>query len=135
MVKHYSKPGRVNLVSLLIFFALASGIYSLVQFGPLYYRKWKVKGVLSETANRIYPKRMLSGPDEAEFFAQVRKDVEAQLREIGIEDRGLRVQLYKTPQIIAARVMYQEVVTHPLVNKTTILHFGPYVTVAIRKNE
>jgi hypothetical protein len=101
-------------------------VYAAAQFGPPHYRKWKAKGILSVSANNIYPKRMLSGDAEAQFHEEIRRNTENQLRALGISDPNLRISIFKTPQEIGVSADYQEFIKHPLIGKTTVLHFRPY---------
>ena len=47
----YKRPSKINVVSVLVILVLLAGLYSLIQFGPPYWRKWKVKEILSSSAS------------------------------------------------------------------------------------
>ena len=118
------QPRKLNVVSFLLLAAVMAALYSAVKFGPAYWRKWKVQGVLSATANVIYPRRRDVAAGTADL-RQVREDTVRQLRELGITDPALRVDFSANAREIIVSADYQEQVTHPFVNKTTSLHFHP----------
>jgi hypothetical protein len=125
MTKSYDKPRRVNAVSVIIFLMLAAALYAAVQFGPPYYRKWKSSGILSEAANKVYPKRLLPADLSAEFTEKVRADTAAQLRGLGISDPGLRVLVEVVGGRVSVSAEYVEIIKHPFVGKITTLSFAP----------
>jgi hypothetical protein len=129
MGRQYDKPRRINIVSGIFLLAAAAGLYSAVQFGPCYYRKWRANGVLSEAANRVYPKRRVSADAAVEFTDKVRSEATAQLREIGISDPGLRLTIDRSAAHVGVTAEYVEIVKHPFVGKITTLSFAPHVDV------
>jgi hypothetical protein len=135
MTQHYDKPRRVNAVSVIIFLVLAAAAYAGVQFGPAYYRKWKASGILSEAANRVYPKRMLAADLAADFIEKVRGETAARLREIGIADPGMRVLIDVKPTAIGVSAEYVEIIKHPFVGKITTLSFAPRFDLDASKSE
>jgi len=131
-VSSYKQPRKLNFVSMLFLLAGLAGVYSLIQFGPPYWRKWKVKEVLSEAANKVYPKRMNT---DGEFVRQTEKVTVREIRAAGVEDPGLRVEIRLEPRVrITALAEYDEVIRHPLVGKSTTLHFRPREEVPIKPN-
>lgn len=124
--KRYAKPGKLNIVSFVLLAAGISALYSAVQFGPPYYRKWQAKGVLSEAANKLYPKRRLDMNQISGFINGVRKETLEKLHALGIEDTTMTVQISKDANQVGVRAVYSERIVHPLVGKTTILRFRPY---------
>jgi hypothetical protein len=106
--------------------ALAAAVYSVIQFGPVYYRKWKAKGVLSDAVSRAYPRRhSLQTPEGMQFLSKLQDETVQKLRQLGIQDGGMYVRVEKTGKEIRAQAVYTEIVRHPLVNKSTTLHFRP----------
>jgi hypothetical protein len=134
MTKSYDKPRRVNAVSVIIFLMLAAALYAAVQFGPPYYRKWKSSGILSEAANRVYPKRNVPADASSEFFEKVRGETAARLRELGIGDPGLRVLIEASPARVGVSAEYVEIIKHPLVGKITTLSFAPRCDIDVKND-
>jgi hypothetical protein len=133
MAVSYKKPSKINAVSLLFLLIVAGLIYAGVQFGPPYYRNWKARGILAESVNKYYAKRLLNGATEAEFLDQLRKEVESQMRSLGIVDEKLRVFFDKNAKEVGGGAEYEVRVEHPLVKKTTVLYFRPYISETIQK--
>jgi hypothetical protein len=125
-MKGYKKPRRFNLVSFLLIVAAIAAIYCVFQFGPPYWRKWKVKEVLSNNASRLYPKRLLVVAGTAnELVEEIRKRTADDLRSAGVEDPGLRVNITVANGQIVVSADYRERIRHPFVGKSTTLRFHP----------
>jgi len=122
MAQHYEKPSKLNAVSFLLILLAIAGAYGAIQFGPLYYHRWKAAGVLSESVNAIYPKRNAQGEFETQLYDELRKSTEAKLREIGITV-PLTITFSKNPQTITGTIEYTDVVKHWFVNKTSSVSF------------
>jgi hypothetical protein len=118
MAQSYKKPSKLNAVSLIVILGLAALAYCGFKFSPAYYRKWKARGIISETAHKIYPKRAVA--EETEFFDEVKKQAVAELRNLGIEDPALRIDFQRSPQEVTATASYTEVVKHPFDKSTTL---------------
>ena len=105
-------------------------VYFLVQFGPPYYRKWKVKGMLSESANRLFNKRQLIVRGDAQDLVEkVKKETLAAIIRIGVKDPSIKVGVQAAPSHVTVTADYTVRIEHPLVNKVTTLRFRPTNTV------
>jgi len=124
----YKKPGKINVVSVLIFLALAAAAYAGVRFGPPYYRKWKVKSVLDETTVEYIARRARG----ASFAKQLEEKAERKISALGVADPGLRVQIYDRDREVTTTCSYRVVINHPFVNKATTLNFNLQVTRSTR---
>jgi len=125
----YKQPRKLNPVSLFFFLLGFVAIYGLIQFGPPYWRKWSIKEVLADAANRIYPRRFNATDD---FISQVERETTKKIRAAGVQDPSLRVEISVAKGVrITAAADYREVIRHPLVNKTTTLVFRPQESVSI----
>ncbi len=131
MVQRYKQPKKLNFVSLFFLLLGLVASYGVIKVSPPYYRKWKANGILSESANKVYPKRFLSGDGESEFFNELRQETEKQLRAIGIEDPRLQVSISKTSTEIEVRAEYEERIQHPFIGKSTVLNFRPFSRIKI----
>lgn len=131
--QRYDRPSRFNFVTLLLLLLAAAAIYSVIQFGPPYWRKWRAAEVISEAANAVYPRRFVTGPGEQDMLQSVQKEAVRKLRAIGIEDPSLLVRVTKDRERIVAGCQYRERVKHPLVGKSTVLRFESYYTVPIKR--
>ncbi len=131
----YKAPRKFNFVSILIYLAIASGLYAAVQFSPVYYRKWQAKSVLSEAAARAYGKRVFHqdniGDDERnEKLQKILDWTEGRMRALGIKDANLGVEIVDGSSTVTAKASYTERINHPLVGKTTVLYFRPWNAVS-----
>lgn len=129
-MKGYKQPRKFNVVSFLLIVAAIAIVYCLFQFGPPYWRKWKVKEVLSNNAARLYPKRMLIvAGTAAALVEETRKRTADDLRSAGVKDPGLRVNISVANGEIVVSADYRERIRHPFVGKTTTLRFHPRAAV------
>lgn len=121
----YKRPSKINVVSILITLILLSGLYALIQFGPPYWRKWKVKEVLSSSASQAF--KLRRQPSE-EVLSKIKEDTAQKIRAAGVDDPSVRVIIDVNEQQATVRAEYREQINHPLVKKTTTLTFRPYST-------
>lgn len=121
---HYSKPSKVNLVSVLFFAGLVSLVYGGIFFGPAYWRKFQVSEVLDEVANKCRGNRV---PNE-DRIEEIKQKARQQILALGVEDQGARVYVQMRPKEVTVSADYKEVIRHPLINRTTTLHFRPELT-------
>ena len=129
----YKKPSRINAVSVLLTLALVGGAYSLIVFGPPYYRRWKAAGVLSESVNKIYQRRMLTGSAELEFYDGLKKETEEKLRALGIKS-DFQIEFRKDQKELSGTLEYLETVQHWFVGKTSTLRFRVDESVSATSN-
>ena len=127
----YKKPRSINSVSVLMALALLAAGYSGYQFGPHYYHKWKARGILSDAANRAYPKRMTEGWDRQNFITELKVKTEKKLKEMGIDDPKLDVTITYGKTAITAQASYVVIITHPFIDKKTTLYFRPVSEVSM----
>lgn len=126
----YKKPRKLNFVSFLLILAALGAGYAGFQFGPHYYHKWKARGILSDAANRCYPKRMSEGIELFDFLQELQNKTTKRLREMGIEDPKMKVKITMGAKEITAQASYVVVIKHPFVDKTTTLYFRPTSSVS-----
>ena len=122
-IQHGGSPSRLNVVSFLFLAAAVAGIYWLVQFGPAYYRRWQASSAAAELTNRLYANRLRSGEGESAVLDEIRQELNARLRQIGIDETTAQISFQKNSAMAQVTVSYREVVRHPLVNKSTTLDF------------
>jgi len=120
------QPGRVNLVSLAVVLLLGAAAYGAVKFGPVYWRRFKVKSVLSESINRYY---RLARRNQADEVDALRAEIIGRIRKLGVEDAGLQVEFEKLADEVRATATYREVIRHPFVKRDTTLHLRPYYSI------
>lgn len=126
----YKQPRRLNFVSFLLALVLVAAGYSGYQFGPHYYHKWKAKGILSDAANKTYPKRMMDGWELQTFLSELQTKTEKRLKQVGIEDPKLDVKITVRAKEIEAQANYVVIINHPFVKKSTTLYFRPKSTIS-----
>lgn len=122
---HYRKPGKLNLVSVLIFLVLASLVYGAIFFGPAYWRKFQVSEVLDEAASKCRRKNRVPNAEQME---QIRAEARQQILAKGVDDERVTVEIVIRSDHVTVSADYEEVIHHPLIKRTTTLRFRPEIT-------
>lgn len=124
----YNKPSGINPVSILFLLILGAIGYGAIKFGPAYYRKFQVKGVLENCVSKFYPKRHMEPSLADQFVEELKESAVNEIHtRIGVEDAGLQVRLERTPQTLTATAIYDEIIRHPFGIQPTKLHFEPQI--------
>ena len=129
-------PRKFNSVTVvMILLALAAG-YWVWRFFPAYFDGWSVDHLLKEAASKTYKLNQLREPDRTKLLTELVDKTRADIAKEGnITDPDLKVDLDIAPDnnSVAVSADYHVVVTHPLINKTTTLHFHKTETADIKK--
>ena len=129
-------PRKFNSVTLvMILLALAAG-YWVWRFFPAYFDGWSVDHLLKEAASRTYRLNQLNEPQRTnELKAMLDKTRADIIKQGNVTDPDLTVNLDVAADnnSVAVSADYHVVVTHPLINKTTTLHFHKTETADIKK--
>ena len=123
----YKSPRKINFISSIVILACLGGLYSVVRFGPVYYRKWQAKSVLSEAASkavskRVFNERIGGGQENLQEIVEWSED---RIRKLGVTDATLAVTISDKGDAIQAQAQYTERIKHPFVKKITTLYFRP----------
>jgi hypothetical protein len=120
----YGKPRRLNWFSgTLILLAVGFG-YFMWRFFPYYLDAWTVDHVLRETATAVYRANRMNEPDRTTTLRQLLDKAKEDIRkQAGIQDPELTVGVDIEGDSALMSAEYSVVVTHPLVDRTTRLHF------------
>jgi hypothetical protein len=130
----YGQPRRLNAVTLtMLLGGLAAG-YWLWRFFPAYFDGWSVDHLLKEAASRTYKLNRLQEPERTrELKALVDKTRSDIQRQANVTDPELLVSLDIDGDNVAVSADYHVVVTHPIVTRTTTLHFHKSESANIKK--
>jgi hypothetical protein len=121
---HYQAPRRINSFSVtLALMALALGYWAW-RFFPVHFDSWTVDHILKESASQCYRANRLREPERTTTLTDIVNKAKADIRrQTGITDPELVVNLNIEETTASMSAEYQVIVTHPLVSKTTTLHF------------
>jgi hypothetical protein len=120
----YSKPRRLNAVSgTMLALALAAAYWGW-RFGPAYWDAWTVDHILKETASSVYRANRLNEPLRTQTLRELVDKARAKMiHDASVGDPELAVNLNIDGDVAAMSADYHVVVTHPMIGKTTTLHF------------
>lgn len=116
----YKQPRKLNPVSFVLLLVAASLVYVAFQFGPPYWRKFRVKGVVKDAASRaiLHPN-----------LEQLKQETAERIRGAGVETDAIIVTFKKGGGRVEATAEYVETIKHPFVKKITRLSFRPTVEI------
>ena len=104
------------------------------RFFPAYFDGWSVDHLLKEAASKTYKLNQLNEPERTKELTQLvdktRADIASQAN---VTDPDLKVNLDIDGNNVAVTADYAVVVTHPVINKTTTLHFHKSETADIKR--
>jgi hypothetical protein len=130
----YGQPRRLNaLTGFMILCGLGAG-YWLWRFFPAYFDGWTVDHILRETASATYKLSRIGEPERSKqlkiLLDKARADI---IKQGNVTDPELTVNLDLDAVNVVVSAEYTVPVTHPWVNKTTILHFRKLETADVKK--
>ena len=108
--------------------------YWLWRFFPVYFDGWSVDHVLKEAASKTYRMNQLKEPERTKALTDLVDKTRADVIKQGnVTDPDLKVNLDIDGDNAAVSADYRVVVTHPVINKTTTLHFHKSETANIKR--
>jgi hypothetical protein len=130
----YGQPRRLNTVTVvMILMGLAAG-YWVWRFFPFYFDGWSVDHLLKEAASKTYRINMIPEPGRStQLKALVDKVREDIIKQANVTDPDLVVNVDLEGNNAAVSADYNVIVTHPLITKTTTLHFHKTETADIKR--
>ena len=127
-------PRRFNSVTLIMLLMMAAAGYWLWRFFPVYFDGWSVDHVLKEAASKTYRMNQLKEPERTKALTDLVDKTRADVIKQGnVTDPDLKVNLDIDGDNAAVSADYSVVVTHPVINKTTTLHFHKSETANIKR--
>jgi hypothetical protein len=130
----YGQPRRLNSVSIvLILMALAAG-YWMWRFFPAYFDAWTVDHLLKEAASTTYRLSQLNEPERTKELKKLIDKVRADImKQASVTDPDLVVNLDIQDNNSVVTAEYDVVVTHPVITRTTTIHFKRSEAADIKK--
>jgi hypothetical protein len=130
----YGQPRRLNTVTIImILMGLAAG-YWIWRFFPAYFDGWNVDHLLKESASKTYRLSRLQEPERTKQLTVLVDKTRADIMKQGnVTDPDLSVNLNLEGDDVAVSADYNVVITHPLVTRTTTIHFHKSETADIKK--
>jgi hypothetical protein len=129
----YGQPRRINAVSVTMLLIFLGGGYWCWRFFPVYFDAWSVDHILKEAASQTYQTQHLV---EAQRMEQLKSIVDKArldiIKQVGIHDPELTVDLNVDGDQALLVADYSVVVTHPWFNKVTRIHFHRAQTANIK---
>jgi len=127
-------PRRFNSVTvLMLLLGLAAG-YWVWRFFPAYFDGWSVDHLLKEAASKTYKLNQRQEPERTKLLTELVDKTRADIAKQGnVTDPNLKVDLDIDGDNVAVSADYSVIVTHPVINKTTTLHFHKSETANIKR--
>lgn len=120
----YKAPKRLNWVSGLMLLGVAAGAYWMWLFFPHYFDAWSVDHILQAGATSVYRANKLAEPQRTQEFQVIVDDARNKIvKQVGIRDPELTVNLNIEEQDATMTADYHITVSHPMVDYRSHLHF------------
>ncbi len=130
----YGQPRRFNSVTLIMLLMAAAAGYWVWRFFPAYFDGWSVDHLLKEAASKTYKLNQLREPERTKQLTELVDKTRADIIKQGnVTDPELKVSLDIDGNNVAVSADYIVIVTHPMVSKTTTLHFHKSETADIKR--
>ncbi|MDB4970755.1 MAG: hypothetical protein JWN44_6444 [Myxococcales bacterium] len=130
----YGQPRRLNaLTAVMILCGLAAG-YWMWRFFPAYFDGFTVDHVLRETASATYKLSRLGEPERSKQLKILLDKARIDIIKLGnVTDPELTVNLDLEGVNVTVSADYTVPITHPVINKTTMLHFHKVEIADVKK--
>lgn len=121
----YGAPKKINAFSVSLVLLVLGFAYWMWRFFPSYLDAWTVDHVLREVATQVYrANRIPNDTDKIEVIKELLDKAKSDIRkQAGINDPELTVSANIEGDTAFLYAEYTVQVTHPVVDKTTTLHF------------
>lgn len=130
----YGQPRRLNSVTLVMLLCGLAAGYWLWRFFPAYFDGWTVDHLLKEAASKTYRLNRLNEPERTKQLKELVDQTRASIiKQANVTDPDLGVNLEIEGDKCAISADYLVVVTHPVGNHTTTLHFHKTEQADIKK--
>ncbi len=136
----YKQPRRLNSVTIVLLMGVLAAGYWFWRFFPAYFDAWTVDHILKEAASKVYRANLLREPERTQELQKILDKVRADVAQhgpsaINCDDPTsgwlLNLDFEGTKATLTAE--YCVVITHPVISRTTMLHFTRRETADIKK--
>jgi hypothetical protein len=120
----YGRPRKLNAFSGTLLALAIGGAYWMWRFSPAYLDAWTVDHVLRESATAIYRANHLAEPERSKALREILDQAQVDIRkQSDIKDPDLTITANILEDKAVLKAEYSVRITHPLIEKTTLLHF------------
>jgi hypothetical protein len=129
----YGTPRRLNTVSITLILIACGAAYWFWRFFPVHFDAWSIDHILKESASATYQTQHLGDSQRMEELKRIVDSARGKIvKEVGVHDPELTVNLNVDGDKATLTADYTVVVTHPWFNKTTTMHMHREQTANIK---
>jgi hypothetical protein len=122
--RHYGQPRRLNALTFVMLLGALGAGYWLWRFFPMHFDSWSVDHILKEAATSVYRANQLAEPARTQELKDIVDHARSLIvKQVGIHDPELVVDLNLNEDTATVSADYSVVVTHPWLDKNTRMHF------------
>ena len=102
-------------------------VYLIVCLWPVYSAYARVKGILLDHVPRLYKANLLPDDVAGTMMENIKTSIAAQIGKAGINEKGVKIFLYRSPKEIALEAQFTARVHFPFPDKSYEFHLSPKV--------
>jgi hypothetical protein len=123
----YRKPRTLNLVTFLLLGGAGLVVYILVCLWPVYSVSARVKGILLDHVPALYKANLRSDDVARTMMEDIKTSIATQLSKAGINDKGVKIFLYRSPKEIGLEARFVARAHFPFPDRTFEFKLSPKV--------
>jgi hypothetical protein len=120
----YKQPRRLNSVTIVLLIGMVAAGYWFWRFFPAYFDAWTVDHILKEAASKVYRANRMREPERTQELNGLLDKARSEMQhKASVNDPELLVNLDFDGNNATLTADYRVVITHPVISRTTLLHF------------
>jgi hypothetical protein len=123
----YKQPGSFNIVSFALLIGMGLVVYALVCLWPVYSASSRAKGILYDHVPALYKANLRSTDVTQAMLEEIKTSIATELQKAGINDKGAKIFLYRSPKEIGLEVRFKTKAHFPVPDKTFEFEVSPKV--------
>ena len=123
----YRKPRTLNVVTFMLLGSMGIVAYSLIYLWPVYSASARVKGILLDHVPALYRANLRPDDVAQAMLEDIKTSIATQLGKAGINDKGVKIFLYRSPKEIGLEARLVAHAHFPFPDRTFDFNLSPKV--------
>jgi hypothetical protein len=123
----YKKPRALNWVSFALLLAVGFLAYLIIYLWPVYTASARAKGILWDHIPALYKANLRPADVTRAMVEDIKNSIGAELRKAGINDKGAKIFISRSPKEIGIEVRFKAKAHFPVPERTFEFDLSPKV--------